>query len=137
MLMISPMHKFTLATALVGAFALAPALAFADDVPPVDDTTVVDDGGQLPVDPVPDDGVPVGAPGDDGVVTADDGTPLDPVIYQSGVPEVQRHDVGAGSAANSSESHHAGQDDVWTSKPGRRSLFGNNSPWREWLNKKQ
>ncbi len=134
--MISSMQKLTIAAALAGSLTLLPALAHADEVPVVDDTPAVDDGGQIPVDPVPVDGVPVGAPGDDGVVTTDDGTPVDPIIYQTGMPEVQRDVAGGRNAGGSSESYRSGQDDAWGSKQGRRSLFGSNSPWREWLNKK-
>jgi hypothetical protein len=121
------LSKLSAVAVLAGGLALMPALARADDPPPPDPAV------DVPADPAVD-------------VVPDTPTDYDPVIAQSGIPvrgtEPNERTLGGGSSgdglsASASDGHH-GADEVWASpsKHGvRRSLFGTNSPLRDWMKK--
>jgi hypothetical protein len=109
--------------------AVSTGSAYADDPLP-NETTVTSDGSD-PVD-TPDAGTgeePVVV--EDTPVVDDPNVEYDPVIAQSGAPEVQKTPAG-----EETRSSRAENDEFWTKKPqngARRSVFGSNSPWRDWL----
>ncbi len=133
--------KATSLSAIVCASILAMNLAIVDNSAYADDADTGVTTDEQVVDPIVDDTIV-----DEPEVAVTDVEPdYDPIIAQSGVPTVMPNQRNKPGGLDSTDSHSEGgsEDSLsftgskkkWNGKGARPSLFGSNSPLRDWFKK--